>query len=121
MIDLDLLVARMVAGGVSRVYKFGAVPPAPSYPYSVVSPAFGAPEVRMLAGPGDPMGRFTVQHFGRTIELLVENAGKTFAAFEGVELSDFPGDPVAWQELSTPPYRDPDTAGVLDITQTYRF
>lgn len=121
MSDLDLLVARLVAGGVARVYKFGAVPATPSYPYAVLSPAPGAPDVRMLAGPGKPMGRFTVQFFGRTVDPLIAEADKAFAAFEGVELSDLPGSPVAWQEISTTPYRDPDTTGVLDITHTYRF
>lgn len=121
MSDLDALIARLSAAGVARVYKFGSVPASPSYPYAVVSPALGAPVVRTLDGSGDPMGRFTVQHFGRGIDLLVENADKAFDAFDGVELSDLPGDPVAWQELSTPPYRDPDTTGVLNVTQTYRF
>lgn len=121
MSDLDLLVARLVAGGVTRVYKFGAVPATPAYPYAVLSPALGAPDVRMLAGPGKPMGRFTVQLFGRSADTVTDTAALTFAAFEGVELSDLTGAPVAWQEISTPPYRDPDTSGVLNITHTYRF
>lgn len=121
MSDLDLLAARLTAAGVARVYKFGSVPATPSYPYAVLSPAYGAPEVRMLAGPGEPLGRFTVQFFGRAVDTLVADAAKAFTAFEGVELTDLAGAPVAWQEISTPPYRDPDTTGVLDITQTYRF
>lgn len=121
MSDLDALIARLSAAGVTRVYKFGAVPASPSYPYAVLSPALGAPVVRTLDGSGDPMGRFTVQLFSRTADPLVDAAAKTFDAFDGVELSDLDGEPVAWQELSTPPYRDPDTEGVLNITQTYRF
>ena len=121
MSDLDHLIARLKAAGVERVYKFGAVPTGPGYPYAVVSPAFGAPTVRTLDGAGKPMGRFTVQLFGRSIDPLVDTSADAFAAFDGVELSEFDGAPVAWQELSTPPYRDPDTAGVLDITHTYRF
>lgn len=121
MSDLDALIAHLSAAGVARVYKFGAVPEKPSYPYVVLSLALGAPVVRTLDGSGDPMGRFTAQLFSRTAEPLVDAAAKTFAAFDGVELSDLPGSPVAWQELSTPPYRDPDTQGVLNITQTYRY
>jgi hypothetical protein len=119
--DLDALVARLAAAGVSRVYKFGAVPDKPSYAYAVLSPAYGAPTVRTLDGSGDPMGRFTVQFFSRSADTLTDAAAKAFAAFDGVELSDLPGKPVAWQEITTPPFRDADTAGVLNITQTYRF
>ncbi|CAA9242617.1 MAG: hypothetical protein AVDCRST_MAG83-1721 [uncultured Arthrobacter sp.] len=121
MSDLDALISRLTTAGVVRVYKFGSVPASPSYPYAVVSPAYGAPTVRTLDGSGKPIGRFTVQFFGRLIDGLVDAAAKAFVAFDGVELSELDGDPVAWQELSTPPYRDPDTAGVLDITHTYRF
>lgn len=121
MSDLDLLSARLTAAGVARVYKFGAIPASPSYPYVVLAPALGAPDVRMLAGPGKPMGRFTVQLFGRAVDTLTDAAALTFTAFEGKELTDLAGSPVAWQEISTPPYRDPDTSGVLNITQTFRF
>lgn len=121
MTDLDLLVSRANAAGVLRAYKFGAVPTSPSYPYAVLSLAPGAPQVRTLDGTGKRIGRFTVQMFSRTAEMLLELDSDVFAAFDAVELSEFDGDPVCWQEIATPPYRDPDTAGVLDITHTYRF
>lgn len=121
MSDLDLLIARLELAGVARVYKFGAVPDGAPYPYAVVTPALGTPTVRTLDGSGNPLGRFTVQMFGRTADVLTDTAALTFAAFDGIELSDLSGSPVAWQEISTPPYRDPDAAGVLAITHTYRF
>ena len=120
MSDLDLLVSQLSAAKV-RVYKFGSVPVLPSYPYAVISPAPGAPTVRTLAGQGDPLGRFTVQVFGETADSLLATADKTYRAFERQELTGFDGAPVAWQEIATPPYRDPDTTGVLNITHTYRF
>lgn len=121
MSDLDSLVARATSAGVLRPYKFGAVPGSPAHPYAVISLAPGAPQVRMLDGSGEPMGRFTVQVFARSADTLHDQAKALFDAFDGVELSEFDGAPVCWQELATTPYRDPDTAGVLDITHTYRF
>lgn len=126
MSDLDSLVARATSAGVLRPYKFGSVPKPPvgqdmAYPYAVLSLVPGAPQVRMLDGSGEPMGRFTVQVFARSADTLHDQAKALFDAFDGVELSEFDGAPVCWQELATAPYRDPDTAGVLDITHTYRF
>lgn len=120
MSDLDLLMAQLEAAKV-RAFKFGDVPNTPAYPYAVLSPAPGAPAVRTLAGQGNPSGRFTVQLFGETAESVLDYAEKTYRAFERQELTGFDGAPVAWQEIATPPYRDPDTTGVLNITHTYRF
>lgn len=121
MTTLDVLVARLVAGGVARAYKLGAVPDGPTHPYAVVSDAPGAPLVRDLGGSGDPAGRFTVQHFGRTADSVAALAAKTFATFDGKEIVALPGAPVAWQEIATTPYRDPDAQGVLDVLHTYRY
>lgn len=120
MTTLDTLQAALVAGGVARAYKLGAVPATPEYPYAVVSNAPGAPQVRRLSGSGDPTGRFTVQHFGRSAESVDALAAKTFATFEGKQLA-LTGSPVAWQEIATAPYRDPDVQGVLDVLHTYRL
>lgn len=103
-----------------RTYKLGAVPAGPTYPYRVVSLAPDAPQTRNLAGPGKPSGRFTVQHFGRSVESVLETAADTFDTFDGKPLP-LPGDPVAWQEIASSPYRDPDTSGVLDVLHTYRY
>lgn len=47
-------------------------------------------------------------------------AAQTFAAFDGKELP-LTDSPVAWQEIATAPYRDPDTQGVLSVLHTYRY
>lgn len=120
MTDLDALQAALTAAGVARVYKFGAVPASPPFPYAVLSDAPAAPEVRRLSGSGDPAGRFTVQHFGRTADTVTAMAAQTFAAFDGKELP-LTDSPVAWQEIATAPYRDPDTQGVLSVLHTYRY
>lgn len=112
--------ADLVAALPGRTYKLGDVPPKPTYPYRVVSLAPDAPRTRLLAGPGEPSGRFTVQHFGKTAESVLETATATFAAFDGKPLP-LSGEPVAWQEIASSPYRDPDTQGVLDVLHTYRY
>lgn len=114
-ITSDLIALR--GGSAQRVYALGAVPPSPAYPYVVIGYAPNAPTVRRLSGSGDPTERFTVQHFGKTADSVEAEAAKTFAAFEGREIN---GD-VCWQEIATPLYRDPDAAGVLSTTHTYRY
>lgn len=111
----DLVALR--GGATKRVYALGAVPSSPEYPYVVIGYAPNAPTVRRLSGSGDPTERFTVQHFGRTADSVEAAAAATFATFEGCEIN---GD-VCWQETATPLYRDPDAAGVLSTTHTYRY
>ena len=120
MSDLDTIAAALVTAGVTRVYKLGVVPASPAYPYAVVSWSPGAPTVRTLDGTGQPAGRFTVQHFGRTAESVAAIAALSFATFDGDPLP-LAGTPVAWQEVASPVYRDPDDQGVLSITHSYRF
>lgn len=109
--------ADLVALRGGRTYAVGAVPASPTYPYAVVGYAPAAPTVRTLNGAGDPLRRFTVQHFGRTAASVEAEAAATFALFEGVEVDGG----VCWQETATPVYRDPDDKGVLSVTHTYRF
>lgn len=113
--------ALLQEAGVDRVYVLGSVPPSPAYPYAVVAPAPGAPQVRTVDGSGDPAGRFVVQHFGRTLESVTDLADRSFTAFDGKPLTTFPDPPVAWQEVASAAYRDPDDSGVLAITHTYRY
>lgn len=120
MSDLANLKQQLEAASV-RVYEFGNVPGKPAYPYAVLMAAPGVPTVRTLGGQGKPLGRFTVQMFGKSADSVLDVADKTFRAFERQELPAFDGKPVAWQEIATPPYRDPDDDGVLNITHTYRF
>lgn len=123
MTTLEVIIDTLTSAGVDRAYPLGEVPPSPQYPYAVVSHAPGAPQVRTLNYAGPPMGRFTVQHFGKSAESIDMSegiSGLTFAAFDGRPL-DLPGTPVAWQEVATTPYRDPDDQGVLNVLHTYRF
>lgn len=112
--------AALDTAGVPRVYHFGSVPTSPTYPYVVISSAPGAPQVRTLDGSGDQQGRFAIQHFGRTVEAVEALAALSFVTFDGRPLA-LPGGPVAWQEVASSLYRDPDTGGVLTITHTYRY
>lgn len=119
MSDLDALIAALETAGVARVYKFGDVPPKPSYPYAVMSDAPSAPLIRDLGGSGDRVGRFTVQHFGKTTDSVSALADITFATFDGKPLP-LDGEPVAWQEMATLPDRDSDDRGVIHVLHTYR-
>lgn len=120
MTTLDALRDALVAGGIARVYKLGAVPASPVSPYVVVGSAPAAPQTRFNDGSGDREGRFTVQHFGKSADVLDDLAALTFATFDAKPLP-LPGAPVAWQEIATTPHRDPDTQGVLSVLHTYRY
>lgn len=111
----DLVALRAATGG--RVYPVGAVPASPQYPYAVIGYAPNAPAVRDLGGSGDPLRRFTVQHFGRTADSVEAVADGTFVTFDGKEVD---GD-LCTQEIATPIFRDPDDSGVLSTTHTYTF
>lgn len=111
----DLVATRAAAGG--RVYAIGAVPASPAYPYAVVGYAPNAPVTRTADGRGNPIRRFTVQHFGRTADSVESIASLTFATFDGRPID---GD-LCTQEVATLVDRDPDDSGVLSTTHTYRY
>lgn len=104
-------------GSTARVYAVGAVPATPNYPYVVIGYAPNSPQVRTLDGSGDPMDRFTVQHFGKTAAAVEAAASETFDLFDGQTVLG----QVCWQETASPIYRDPDAQGVLSVTHTFRF
>lgn len=104
-------------GDASRVYAMGKVPSAPTYPYRVVGYAPDAPVQRTTNGAGDPVQRFVVQHFGRSVDSVEAAAAATFATFDGKRV----GGDVCTQETASPITRDPDDSGVLSIVHTYRF
>lgn len=104
-------------GSTQRVYAIGAVPSTPTYPYRVIGYSPNAPAVRDLGGSGNPLRRFTVQHFGRTADAVEAVADATFTTFDGKQVAGA----VCEQEIATPIYRDPDDSGVLSTTHTYRF
>lgn len=117
MSDLDTLMARLTGSGVTRAYKVGAVPPLPTYPYAVVASSRLAPDARRLDGGGTAPVRFTVQMFGKTADSVADLAVKSLAAFD----TYFIGERQIRAEVTTPPYRDPDDNGVLNVTHTYRY
>jgi hypothetical protein len=104
-------------GSAARVYAIGSVPSSPSYPYRVVGYSPNAPVTRTQNAEGEPLRRFTVQHFGRSADSVEAAATATFATFDGQRVD---GD-VCTQEIATPITRDPDDQGVLSTTHTYRF
>jgi hypothetical protein len=104
-------------GSEGRVYAMGKVPASPTYPYRVVGYAPDAPVTRTQNASGDPLRRFTVQHFGRSADSVEAVATATFDTFDGQRV----GGDVCTQEIATPITRDPDDQGVLSTTHTYRF
>lgn len=111
----DLVAIRAAKGG--RVYEMGNVPDSPVYPYTVIGYAPNAPVTRTSDGSGDPVRRFMVQHFGRSVDEVEDHAGRTFAAFDAQPI----GADLCTQEIATPIERDPDDSGVLSTTHTYRY
>lgn len=114
-VTADLVALRAAKGG--RVYEVGQVPASPTYPYTVIGYAPNAPVTRTTIGSGDPVRRFTVQHFGRSAAEVEDHAGRTFAAFDGQPIN---GD-LCTQEVATSIDRDADDSGVLSTTHTYRY
>lgn len=104
-----------MAGG--RTYALGSVPASPIYPYRVIGYAPNAPVVRTMTADGEPVRRFTVQHFGRTSDSVEAIAEDTVATFDGKPIG---GDVCTW-EIGTAIDRDPDDRGVLSTTHTYRY
>lgn len=121
MSDIDNLIDLAVAGGIDRAYKFGSVPSKPTLPYAVIASARMAPELRTLDGRGNDPRRFSVQMFGKTAHSLEDLADLTLATFDAAHLTEFDGEPQCRVEVTTPPYRDPDDNGVLNVTHTYRY
>lgn len=121
MSDLDLLVTRLTSAGVGRPYKLGSVPSGPVYPYAVLSLDSGTPNGRGADAKAGRVYRLTVQMFGHTHDSVSDLARMADQAFEGVDLSEIAGDPVCTREISTPPFRDPDDQGVLNVLHTYRY
>ena len=109
--------AEAAGGTAARVYPMGKVPSSPTYPYRVIGYAPDAPVTRTQNAAGDPLRRFTVQHFGRSADSVEAVATATFDTFDGQRV----GGDVCTQELATPIVRDPDDSGVLSTTHTYRY
>lgn len=120
MSDIEALVTHAETSGVDRVYPVGGVPSTPTYPYAVLASSRLAPDVRRLDGGGTNPKRFTAQLFGKSAASVEDLADLMLAAFDAAWIPDL-SDSQCRVEVTTPPYRDPDDRGVLNITHTYRF
>jgi hypothetical protein len=118
--DIETLVAHAQSAGIDRVYAVGSVPGRPDYPYAVVSASRLPPDVRRLDGGGTTPKRFTAQIFGKNAESVEDLADLMLAAFDAAFIPDL-DDSQCRAEVTTPPYRDPDDRGVLNVTHTYRY
>lgn len=122
MSDLDLLLTRATSAGMTRVYKLGAVPASPVYPYAVLGSDTGTPSSTRVGGDSVNMRHLlTLQMFGRTVESVLGLASLADAAFKDVTLTELSDDPFCFRVLSTAITRDPDTGGVLYALHTYRY
>ncbi len=120
MSDIEALVAHAESAGIDRVYATGSVPKSPGYPYVVLASSRIVPDVRRLDGGGTTPKRFTAQIFGKNAESIEDLADLMLAAFDAAFIPDL-DDSQCRAEVTTPPYRDPDDRGVLNVTHTYRF
>lgn len=120
MSELDALAAMLRGAGLARVYEVGAVPASPVYPYADVSAMRLAPTIRTLDVAGNNPRRFVVRFFARTHAAVTDLANIALATLDGQAL-DLSGTPVAWCEVASGVYRDPDDEGVLTLTHTYRY
>jgi len=122
MSAIDDLVALAVSAGMTRTYALGSVPPSPAYPYAVLGADTGTPGLRRVGGGTTRHDRrMTVQIFARSDDMLLDYAAKADAAFEDKVLGTLDGNPFCMRELQTAIYRDPDTAGVLNLLHTYKL
>lgn len=123
MSDLDLLVARAQAAGITRAYKLNEVPAqGAGSAYAVLGLDSGAPSGQRVGGASpSSVRRLTVQCFGTSMAALEDIWRRADAAFKDQHLTELDDDPMSVRELQTTPTRDPDTGGVLYILHTYRF
>lgn len=119
MSDIDTILEHAEGAGVKRAYKAGAVPPKPSHPYVVLALSRLAPDTRTLDGSGNVPRRLSAQMFGKTHESVSDLADLVLSAFDAEFVDGFEAQ--FRVEVTTPPYRDADDNGVLNVTQTYRF
>lgn len=123
MSDLSLLVARLSAAGVNRVYKVNEVPAvAQSAAYAVLGLDFG--QRTSTRASGDSSGltkRLTVQVNGPTWDAVADITARADTAFFDQTLTEISGAPFCVRELTVGPIRDPDAGTGLYALHTYRY
>lgn len=119
MSDIQTILDHAEDAGIDRAYKAGSVPSKPQCPYVVLAVSRLASDLRTLDGSGTTPRRLSAQMFGKTHESVSDLADLMLAAFDAEFVAGFEGQ--CRVEVTTPPYRDADDSGVLNITHTYRF
>lgn len=108
---------------VARLYPLGGVPASPSYPYGVYSASLGRGDVTGLDGlEGIRWGQVVLQTFGRTADSALSLGEQVRSHLVGKRLviTGYETTPCE-QGLDPSVIRDPDDAGVIDVTQTFTF
>lgn len=122
MSDLDVIIDRLTAAGISRAHKVDKVPARPGFPYVVASLDTGQPLNYTAAGTSNHlMRRISVQLVGQTWESVADMARLADLALKEVELSEFPGKPFTRREMATDVREDNDAGGLLYALHTYQF
>src|SRR5690606_3122979 len=119
--SLNMLVMRVKAVGVLRVYKLGEVPATPASPYMVLALDSGTPSTYTIDSSSDSMRRLSVQIFAKSHAVISAQAELADAALRDVYLTELPGAPKCNREMQTPVIRDPDGEGLLYLLHTYRY
>jgi hypothetical protein len=107
----------------SRVYATNAVPPTPTYPYSVYSATLGRGDTYALdSTAGVRWGRIVWQSFGKTLQAALDQNDRAVAALLDVRLTvtGYSLTPCR-MELDPAVTRDPDANGVVGVTTTLTF
>jgi len=120
MTDLDVVLAAVVAGGVTRAYKPNEAPDNAPMPYSVVSVTRDLPGNYALTGAhGTETRRATVQSFDSDADgaldfdrMAVDALQDKVPAFSGFVCTP-------WRvQVGSALVRDPDNQGVIGVTTT---
>lgn len=120
MTELDVVIAAVIAGGVTRAYKPNEVPDNPQTPYTMVSVTRETPGNYFLDGSHGTWGRrATLQSFD-----VDDDGALDFDRMATDALQDhipaFPGfECTPWRvQVGSALVRDPDNHGVISVTTT---
>lgn len=116
-------VAKVQAAPVARVYKIGAVPATPVYPYATVVASFDAASAYTLdADHGVGVYRVTTQSVGSNLDGAVDVDAKARGALLDQRLTvDGKTYGPGQLQVGSAVVRDPDGGAVITVTSTYLF
>lgn len=117
--ETDAAIAQLVAAGVARVYRIGAVPTSPVTPYCVLSVDAGSPRnYRTGSVATSRARRIAVQVVGKDYTEAAWAAEKADAAFLHKRLTGVNSTPCR-REIATTIQRDPDGGALMYGLSTY--